>query len=115
HFKGDEAKILSAGMDVRDTGGPVQMTQVTGLDAGFGDDAGEVDLNWDPIRGSKSYEVQRSPDLVTAESWTHGAVSTKSKATLNGLPTGTRCWFRVRAVGANGNGAWSDPATKIVP
>lgn len=112
---GDEQKILSAGMDVRDDAAPVQMTQVMSLEAGFGDNGGEVDLNWDPIHGASSYEIQSSPDPITPDSWNHAAVSTKSSATVGGLGTGTRCWFQVRAVGANGNGPWSDPATKIVP
>ncbi|MCB1232333.1 MAG: fibronectin type III domain-containing protein [Verrucomicrobiae bacterium] len=112
---GDEQKILSAGMQVKDTGAPVQMTPVTGLESSPGDDSGEVDLTWDPVRGASSYEIQTSPDPITADSWGHGGISTKSKLTLTGLPTGDRCWFRVRAIGANGNGAWSDPATKVVP
>ena len=40
---------------------------------------------------------------------------TKSKATVSGLATGTKYWFRVRAIGAAGPGPWSDPATKVAP
>lgn len=112
---GDEAKILSAGMSVRDPGAPVAMTPVTGLESSPGDDSGEVDLSWNPVRGASSYEIQSSPDPMTASSWGHAGISTKSTFTLTGAPSGQRCWFRVRAVGANGPGAWSDPATKIVP
>jgi hypothetical protein len=112
---GDEAKILSAGMSVRDPAAPVTMTQVTGLESSPGDDSGEIDLSWNPVRGASSYEVQSSPDPITASSWGHAGISTKSTLTLTGAPSGQRCWFRVRAVGANGPGAWSDPATKIVP
>ena len=112
---GDEAKILSAGMSVRDAGAPVTMTQVTGLESSPGDDSGEIDLSWTPVHGASSYEVQSSPDPITATSWGHAGISTKSTLTLTGQPTGARCWWRVRAIGANGPGAWSDPATKIVP
>jgi len=112
---GDEAKILGAGMGVRDPAAPVTMTQVTGLESSPGDDSGEVDLSWNPVRGASSYEVQSSPDPITPTSWGHAGISTKSTFALTGAPSGQRCWFRVRAVGANGPGPWSDPATKIVP
>jgi len=37
---------------------------------------------------------------------------TKSSATLSGLTSGTKYCFRVAAIGAACQGAWSDPATK---
>ncbi|MGZ5529121.1 MAG: hypothetical protein ACXWJB_10655 [Limisphaerales bacterium] len=41
---------------------------------------------------------------------------TQSKYALTGLASGTKLWFRVRAIGGNNApGAWSDPATKMVP
>lgn len=112
---GDEQLIINAGMQVRDPATPVVMTPVTSLESSPGDDSGEVELSWDPVRGASSYEIQTSPDPITADSWGHGGISTKSRTTLTGLPTGERCWFRVRAIGANGPGGWSDPATKVVP
>lgn len=112
---GDESKILSAGMSVREAAAPVTMTPVTGLESSPGDDSGEIDLSWNPVRSASSYEVQSSPDPITPTSWGHAGISTKSSLTLTGQPSGARCWWRVRAVGANGPGAWSDPATKIVP
>lgn len=39
---------------------------------------------------------------------------TRAEADVLGLPTGSRCYFRVRAVGAAGPGPWSDIAMKIV-
>ena len=47
--------------------------------------------------------------------WINTRVVTKSSTTVNGLTTGGRVWFRVAAIGAAGQGPWSDPATKIVP
>ena len=72
-------------------------------------------LTWDPTTGAKSYEIQVSPDPYTGTSWVNKAPSTKSKSSLTGLTSGTRVWVRVRATGTGGQGAWSDPATKIVP
>jgi hypothetical protein len=40
---------------------------------------------------------------------------TKSKTAVMHLPSGSRIWVRVRAIGPGGTGAWSDTSTKIVP
>ena len=47
--------------------------------------------------------------------WTHAKTVVKSSATVDNLTSGQRVWFRVAAVGAAGQGPWSDLATKIVP
>ncbi|PYS47941.1 MAG: hypothetical protein DMF68_14680 [Acidobacteria bacterium] len=80
-----------------------------------GDHDGEVDLQWDTVRGARSYVIEISADPPTNTSWQHKTVSTKSRATIEGLTSGTKYWFRVAAVGANGQSGWSDPATKIAP
>jgi hypothetical protein len=113
---GDAAKIQSAGMDVKGAAAPVGMPgQVTDLSLAFGDNAGELDAQWDADPAAYSYEIQPSPDPMTATSWTVQPAVTKSSTAITGLTTGTRQWVRVRSVGSAGTGAWSDPATKIVP
>lgn len=113
---GDAAKILSAGMEVRDEPAPpAAMPAPQNLRAFAGDNDGEIDLDWDSVKKSKSYEMQRSPDPVTATSWIAAGTVTKSKGTISGLTSGTKNWFRVRAIGAAGPGPWSDPATKMAP
>ncbi len=113
---GEEAKILSAGMGVRGKPTPPgPMPQVTGLEAKAGDDAGVILLRHDAVKGAKVYERQRSPDPFTNASWVNLDASTKASSTVTDLPSATRCWFRVRAVGAKGPGPWSDPAIKTVP
>ncbi len=76
---------------------------------------GELDAQWDSDAAAKSYEIQTSSDPVTAASWTAQPSVTKSSTILQGLTSGSRQSVRVRAVGGAGTGAWSDPATKIVP
>ena len=113
---GDASKIQSAGMDVQAARTPtVTPNQVANLGITAGDNAGELDLQWDPIPNAKTYEVQSSPDPVTATSWVSQPGVTKSQTAIMGLTSGTRLWARVRAVNAAGQGAWSDVATKIVP
>jgi hypothetical protein len=113
---GDEVIIQSAGMDVRATPGTSTAPgQPSALGATAGDHDGTMDLSWDPIVEAASYTIDKSPDPPTPASWTHLGVSTKSTFTATNLQTGTRVWFRVAAVNANGQSPWSDPATKIVP
>jgi hypothetical protein len=90
------------------------MTQVANLHAATGDSPGEVDVNWNSVDGARSYEIQTAPD-PTAGPWAFKDNSTKSKATLSGLTSASRIWVRVRAIGANDKGGWSDPAETVVP
>jgi hypothetical protein len=113
---GDEAKIQSAGMGVRAGRTPSGIPgTVMNLALTTGDNAGEVDVQWDFVTGAKTYEAQVSPDPVTLTSWTSQPLVTKSKTIILGLPSGSRVWIRVRATNSAGTGAWSDMATKIVP
>jgi hypothetical protein len=113
---GNAAIIQSAGMGVQSPRQPVAAPgQVLNLSLTAGDDAGELDAHWDPVPGTKTYEVQFATDMA----FTIGVVNlkppTKSKGVATGLTTGVRMWCRVRATNASGTGAWSDVATKIVP
>jgi hypothetical protein len=113
---GDEAKIQSAGMDVRAAPGTITIpSPPQALAATAGDHDGQMDLSWDPVAGAASYVLETSPDPPTPTSWKHAGVSTKSTFTLTNLPSGSRIWFRVAAVNTAGQSGWSDPATKIVP
>jgi len=113
----NERMIMSAGMDTRGvsvssnvTPGAPQSLNVTG-----GDADGEIDLSWEPVDGAKTYQIEQSPDPVTATSWSHASATTKSKTTIGGLTSGTRYSFRVAAVGTGGQGGWSNPVSKIAP
>ena len=85
------------------------------LGAVVGDSPGEIDLNWNAVSGAKSYEIHTATDPNTPSSWAFKDNSTKSKATLNGLTSASRIWVRVRAIGTNDKGGWSDPAETVVP
>jgi hypothetical protein len=113
---GDAALIQSAGFDLRAPSTPLgDLPAPENVSATAGDNDGELDASWDAVRGARSYEVQTSPDPNTPAAWVHRVNTTRSSVTLAGLPSGTRCWVRVRALGAAGPGAWSDPAGKMVP
>lgn len=114
----DEAKVLSAGISLRNTTpthSTSHTTAPTGLSATAGDHEGEIDLTWDTVKGVRSYILQRSADPPTAASWAQEAIVTRSSATVDGLSSGTRYWFRVAVVTSAGQSGWSDPAVKMAP
>ena len=113
---GDAVKIQSAGMTVKSPASPQAVpTQVVNLAVSNGDNDGELDAQWDPVRTAKSYQVQVSADPITATSWRDVTPSSVSKMVIDGLTSGARIWVRVRAINKKGQGPWSDPAVKIVP
>ena len=76
-----------------------------------GDSESTVDLTWDAIRrGVQSYVAEQA--TASSGPWTQCYVGRASKCTVTGLTSGTQYWFQVRAIGAAGPSAWSDPATK---
>lgn len=110
----DEPKILSAGMSVRSAATPTHVHEVpAALGVTEGDHEGQLDAHWDTVKSAKSYVIQQSTDPSNAASWVHVVVSTKSSATISGLVSGVRYWFRVAAVMSGGQSGWSDPASKI--
>ncbi len=113
---GDAALIMSAGMQVRSTPSPVgEPAQVLNLRVIANSMAGALAVDWDKVYGARSYEVETSPDPLGADTWGNRKTVTGSRTKLTGLTSVTRCWVRVRAIGAAGPGAWSDPAVKTVP
>ena len=112
---GDAAQIMSANLHIEHKThlwpfGSVG--QVIELSASAGEAPGEVDLVWDPVRGAEGYEIEISDDIGGDGPWEQCAVSTQSRTTLTQLDSSKRHWFRLRAIGKNGPGAWSDPVTK---
>ncbi len=110
-------KARSAGLDVADTPSPVgAMPKITGLAGTQGDSDGEIDLHWNPVkRGLKSYELEMTEDPAGQTGWAHAGICSKSSFTKTGLTSGKRYWFRAAAVGTEGPGPFSEPATKVAP
>ncbi len=108
----DAATLQSGGWELQAARAPVgQLPAPANLAATAGDLDGTVDLSWDAIpRGVQTYvgEQATSP----SGPWTQCYVGRPSKCIVTGLTSGTQYWFQVRAIGAAGPSAWSDPATK---
>ena len=114
---GDEAKILSAGLDVRKEASSqgALPDKVASVNAIVGHSAGEIDLSWEKVAGAKSYVVETALSNMNPMEWKHMLVSTRSKAEVATLKTGASYHIRVAAVGSTGQGPWSDPVVKVAP
>lgn len=110
---GDEAKILSSGFQVRSAPAPITMVAPANLRATTGDSEGEIDLAWDRVRGASSYIIEcREQTETTLSPWQAVKAVTQSRFTVTGLTGGKIYAFRVRAIGTQGEGPWSDEAVK---
>lgn len=78
------------------------------------DHDGAVDVGWHRDKSAYSYEVQISLDPITATSWVTNQIAPISSCTIENQTIGTKLWVRVRAVGTDNPGLWSDPAFIIV-
>ena len=94
---------------------PDAPTNVVGTSGTAG---GSVNLSWtapandggSPITG---YEIQKSP-ATGSPVWTSaGSVGNATSTTVTGLTQNASYIFRVQAVNAVGNGAWSDPSAAV--
>jgi len=112
---GDEAKIHSTGMEVQRSKSRIGVpAKVVFLNATSGDNAGEIDIQWDSVKGAASYVVQAAINDGVAVVWTHITVVTRSNAALT-MKSGVSYQIRVAAVGAAGQGPWSDSVNKVAP
>ena len=112
---GDEAKILSAGFDVRSGPAPAAPPPVpTNLSVTMGDHEGEMDLQWTPPKGAKSYIVECSTYAVP-RTWQQVKIVTRSSLTVPDLTPGEVYAFRVKAIGSAGESDWSDEAVERAP
>ena len=115
--RGDAALLSSSGYPLASASVPSSTPpgQILNLFLTAGDAAGTLDLSFDPDSLAKTYEVQITTTHPIDGPWVTVAQPTVSSTKLTGLTSGQRVWTRVRGIGSNGPGAWSDPATKIVP
>jgi hypothetical protein len=112
---GDKAKILSTGFKVKAATTPIGVpAQVTGLKLKPSDNDGALMVSWKDVHGANSYEIQAA--IAPDETFTTKEVVTNTRGTeVNSFTSGSRVSIRVRAIGAEGDGAWSAVVDKIVP
>lgn len=115
--QGAGAEIVAVGFQPSGDGpaSSQPLTQVQGLALTAGDNDGELDYTHERTEGATGYERQTTTNPNEPASWVDRDSITRSSGTIAGLPSGSRQWMRVRALGPLGPGPWSDPATKTVP
>ncbi|MEI6197568.1 MAG: hypothetical protein WCS42_24915 [Verrucomicrobiota bacterium] len=116
---GDPLIIAKANLDTKSPSLPVgKLPQVQNLSLTIGDTPGAVDGHWDAVAGRKSYEhAHCTADPAVEANWKMVGSSSASKTSFVNHTSGTRLWARVRAKGTKpeNDGAWSQPATIIIP
>ncbi len=113
---GDAGKIASSGFGVKSPASPVgTLPAPANVVIMPSASAGTVDMKWNRVPGANCYLVERAADATAPLDWNTGVTTTKAKAAVNTMTSGGKYWFRVAAVGAAGQGAWSDAVSKIAP
>lgn len=102
---GDESIIKLGGFSVVEDATPaVHLSAVTGFGVTTGDNEGEMDMHWNPLKGRKHYQIQISYTPEISGSFKDFDTTTFSKFTAKGLTPGVKCYARVIAVNAAGRG-----------
>ena len=76
--------------------------------------AGSADVSWKSDRGARAFTIERAEEAANIDYKVIGN-SAKKAASLNSMVSGNKYWFRVAAIGAAGQSAWSDPVTLFAP
>jgi len=109
---GNGATMQLAGFQLANPPAPIgQLAPPQYLRGLTADIDGTVKLRWKGVRGARSYFVECAAN--SNGPWNQIEVTTRVGTTAVGLTSGTKCWFRVRAIGTAGFSGWSDPAQKM--
>ena len=108
---GVAATILNAGLEVEKDREPAPAVPAPGgLNGSYGDDPGEIDLQWDPLPSRRYYTIEVA-DAVGGP-WRHVGNATKSKFTVTGLLSGQLYFLRVRGENPAGPGPFCNPISQ---
>jgi hypothetical protein len=112
--QGDKTMLLSSGFDITGvksdtTTLPLIQTFTVETEA-----AGQATTRVNRVPGARSYVHQYTADPITSDSvWTSETV-TERQHTFNNLPSVTKCWFRVIAVGCNRQSVYSQMVARVI-
>jgi hypothetical protein len=110
--EGDTTVVLASGFQVQAERSPVgPLAAPQNVRATMADIEGQMKVRWNRVRGARAYIVEYMPE--SGGEWKQAGIVTKVNFTLTGLESGKRYRVRVCAVGASGQGPWSDEALKM--
>jgi hypothetical protein len=106
----DPTAVLTAGLELEREKRPVGVPAAPGnVRATVTGHEGRVELRWvRPVRRCL-FVIERTTDAAAAAGWAYVGTTVRQKYTVNGLPSGVKCWLRVRAQNGHGNSPWSQP------
>lgn len=116
--QGDAAFVLSTGFAVRSKATPYPPLEhaPTEVRTTINGAPGRVILAWKGVVGARNYEAQSTTDLTGATGWvTAPSMAGSGKLPIDGLTSGTKYAFRVRACGNGTPGPWSGPVQQMAP
>lgn len=79
-----------------------------------GDNTGEIDLQWEPLKGSKYYILDVCIKTKGSPRWKTIDMVSKSNYRVTGLKKSVTYQFRVASVSSKGQGQWSSEITKRI-
>ncbi len=112
---GDAAAMLAAGLgvvrDKQPVGLPSAPANLRALPTDF---EGRVPLRWQRSVRRCVFFVEATTDAAARTGWKQVKSATKQSCEVTGLGGGKKYWFRVCAVNAHGQSAWSQPVSAWV-
>jgi hypothetical protein len=110
---GDEALLLNSGFDITGQTEEQPMAPIQKLEVELGP-PGEVTIRVKRIKGARAYMHQYTTEPPTSETVWINEGSTNAFFTFRGLKSGTKYWFRIIALGVNGQTVHSPVDSRIV-
>lgn len=112
--QGDKTKLLSSGFDI--TGEKIASNTLPPISTFTvaSEAPGQAITRVNKVAGARSYVHQYTPDPITSNSVWVSETTTDRQHTFNNLPSVTKCWFRVIAVGRGRQSVYSPPVSRVI-
>jgi len=110
---GDKTMLLSSGFDITGIKSDTTTLQPIKTLTVETNAAGQAITRVNRVSGARSYVHQYTSDPITSDSVWVSETSTERQHTFNNLPSVTKCWFRVIAVGRR-QSVYSPPVARVI-
>ncbi len=112
---GDRQMLISSGFDLNKLGEPVPpLKKPKNMQVTDGPNPGECTVSVDGMKEARSFLYQYTPDPITETSVWITESGTSKSYTFTKIQRNKMYWFRIGAVGTNGQLIYSDVVSRIV-
>ena len=112
---GDPVALLAAGVGVKKAKQPVGKPGAPSLMRIVSTESeGAVSLRWQRLVRRYAFTIQMTTAPAATRGWKQVAIGIRQSCIVTGLKSGQKCWFRVTATNAHGQGPWSQPVSARV-